>query len=369
MRRDPHETMMYRAIESAKRGRGNVEPNPMVGAVLVREGDILVEGFHRSFGGPHAEIDVLRAVPEATARGAHIYVTLEPCSTHGKTPPCHEALIRAGIRRVYYGTVDPNPAHAGRGLDELKRAGIEVIGPILEAECRALLADFTRYLTGSRPYVVAKWAQTLDGRTATRTGASQWISGDESRRRAHEERARADGILVGIGTVLADDPSLTTRLVNGKSPRRFCLDTELRIPASAKILGDGLAETTIFAAEDVCLARQAGWKSSARLCPLPRSQDGGLDLSAMLEALRKMGVNRLMVEGGPHVLGRMIAEHHVDRLLVLVAPKLIGDAAAVPALAGPQLLHLADATPIHEFTSNLMGSDLMISGSLAKGKY
>ena len=228
--------LMDECLALAERGRGRVEPNPMVGALVVRDGQVCGRGWHRRLGGAHAEIAALEDAGEA-ARGATMLVSLEPCCTEGRTPACTQAIVKAGIARVVVAAIDPNPRHGGLGLKRLREAGVvveELEGPGAQ-RARQLIEPFRKYITGRLPFVVAKWAQTLDGRLATHSGHSQWITSDVARTRAHEERARADGILVGIGTVLTDDPSLTTRLVEGRSPRRFVLDPHGKIPLDARV--------------------------------------------------------------------------------------------------------------------------------------
>ena len=361
--------LLRECMALARRGSGAVEPNPIVGALVVKDGEIVGKGFHASFGGPHAEIAALREAG-ARAAGADLYVSLEPCCTHGKTPPCTEAIIAARLRRVVFGAVDPNPRHAGRAQAILARAGIEAIGPALDPDCRDLIAPFARYVRGRRPFVLAKWAQTLDGKIATSTGESQWITGLAARARSHEERARADGIMVGINTVLRDDPALTVRHVEGKNPHRFVVDTELKMPLLAKLLNDGAAPVTIFASEAAAMARGSKYSArGAKVATAPLGPDGRIDLGQMMEWLRTNGIHRLMVEGGPRLIGSMLSKRLIDRVMTFTAPKLLGDAQALSALAGEAAPTLADAQTLADASIEQVGPDWLVTGRLEKDVY
>lgn len=358
---------MREALDLAYRGRGCVEPNPRVGAVVVRDDEIVGRGYHRSYGSPHAEIEALGAAGEA-ARGADIYVTLEPCSTKGKTPPCTDALIAAGVGRVVYASEDPDPRNGGAAIPLLQEAGIEVVTGILAEKTDELLVPFARYCDGSLPFVLAKWASTLDGRIAARTGDSKWITGEEARTLAHRERARADAVLVGVGTVVADDPSLTTRHVEGASPLRVIVDPNLRTPVTARaVAGDGAA--LIVTAGGEADRRAALTDVGATLIDVERDADGELDLVQALEELRRRGIGRLLVEGGGHTLGRLVSARLVDRVQVHVAPRLLGDAEGVPALAGSALETIAAAADLEDVSVDRAGRDVIIAGELAKSRY
>lgn len=328
--------MMLRAVQLARRGEGFVEPNPMVGCVLTREGRIIGEGFHHRFGGPHAEVNALRAC-KANPRGATCYVTLEPCDHFGKTPPCTDALIAAGIARVVVALRDPNPLVHGRGIQRLRRAGIVVETGVCASEATRLIAPFATRVALGRPYVIAKWAQSLDGRLATRTRDSRWISGEVSRRHVHRLRARADAILVGSGTVLADDPLLTARGVRlRRTALRVVLDARLRTPESCQLLATiGTVPVLIFTS-----ATGAHGPKARRLRArgvdvevVPRAH-GSLSLHGVLQRLARRGVTNLMVEGGPTVLSSFFDLNLVDEAHIFVAPMLIGGAAAPSVWTG-----------------------------------
>ncbi len=326
---------MRMALRLARGGEGRVEPNPMVGCVLVRRGQIVGVGRHRRFGGPHAEIEALRAAGDA-ARGADAFVTLEPCCYHGKTPPCTEALVRAGVRRVVAAVRDPNPRVRGRGLRRLAHAGIRTESGLCADEAAALIAPFEKLTRQGRPWVILKWAQSLDGVIATRDGDSRWISDEAARRNAHATRGRMDAVIVGVGTVLADDPLLTCRHVR---PRRIAtrvvFDTRLRTPPDAAVaLGAKRVPTLI------CCGRSADARRARRLaqtgCEVVRLPSSGarVSASAAMEELGRRGMTNVLVEGGGQLLGTFLDEGLADEVHAYIAPRLIGGADAVHAMEG-----------------------------------
>lgn len=348
---------MREAIALARLGRGRVEPNPQVGCVIVREGRIVGRGYHADFGGPHAEVAALADAGEA-ARGADAFVTLEPCTTTGKTPPCSAALIAAGIASVSYAQVDPNPAHAGAADARLRAAGIEVRRGLLADEAADLLVDFRRALGAARPWVVLKWAQTLDGRAATRSGDSKWITGAEARREVHAERARSRGILVGIGTALQDDPQLTVRDCSGRSPHRFVLDSALRLSPRSALAQTDEVPTTVFALESADAERRRALESrGVEVRTMSPGSEGGVDLEEMLESLRPLG--RLMVEGGPRVAGALVRAGLWDQALVFVAPRLLAAADARGALEGPSVAFMKDTLDLELAEPRRLGPDFL----------
>ncbi|MCA9320381.1 MAG: bifunctional diaminohydroxyphosphoribosylaminopyrimidine deaminase/5-amino-6-(5-phosphoribosylamino)uracil reductase RibD [Planctomycetes bacterium] len=354
------------AASDARRGRGRVEPNPMVGALVVREGVVVGRGHHASHGGAHAEVVAL-ADAGGQSRGATLYVSLEPCSTQGKTPPCTEAIIAAGLAEVVYASVDPNPRHAGAADRRLRDAGIQV-RRVACAEADDLLTDFRRYLTGEQPFVLAKWATTLDGRLATGSGDSKWITGEAARRRAHEERARADAILVGVGTVLADDPQLTTRAVEGPSPRPVVIDPWLRMPPEARLL-ENATRVIVFHRSAADSDKQHAMRSTgAELRPLHLIGEQ-VDWRSLLAELRGRGVGRLMVEGGGRTLGSLLAARLVDRVQVHLAPRILADADR-RVLEGPlPVPAMASALEVEDLESEALAPDFVLSGRLRKLHY
>ena len=318
---------MRRALELARRGRGAVEPNPTVGAVVVRDGRVIGEGWHKAFGGPHAEVEAIAAVRSAghDPAGATMYVTLEPCCHQGKTPPCTDAIIAGGIARVVAAMEDPDPQVAGGGLAALRAAGVEVACGVLEAQARELLAAYVKLRTTGRPWVICKWAQSLDGRIATFTGDSKWISSEQSRGRVHELRGRCDGVCVGVGTVRADDPLLTNRSGSGRQPARVVLDESLEMPLDCKLLaGTDVSPVIVVARQGAdAAASEALTGAGAEVLALPAAP-GGVDLAALLDELGRRRWTCLLVEGGGGVLGSFIGQGLADELLVFVAPRLVG---------------------------------------------
>ena len=328
--------MMARAIRLAKKGEGRVEPNPMVGCVITKAGRTVGEGYHHRFGDPHAEIEALRAC-SLDPRGATVYVSLEPCCHQGKTPPCADALIDAGVARVVVGLIDPGPHVSGRGLKRLRAAGIKVETGVLADRAAELAAPFLTRVCLGRPYVIAKWAQSLDGKLATRAGHSQWISSEVSRRRVHKLRARVDAILAGAGTVKADDPMLTARDVPiRRRAMRVVLDGRLRISEKCQIVGTASEiPTIVFTTADKAKGPKAGRlrKKGVEII-VGRLRRGRLALEACLGELSKRDVTNLLVEGGPTVLTSFFEAGLVDEAVVFTAPKLIGGRDAPTALGG-----------------------------------
>jgi len=338
--------MMARALQLAERGLWTATPNPRVGCVLVRDGAIVGEGWHERAGEPHAEVHALRAAGER-ARGATAYVTLEPCSHHGRTPPCAEALIAAGVSRVVAAMADPNPLVAGSGLALLRAAGIETASGLLENDACELNVGFVARMTRGRPWLRLKAAASLDGRTALNNGVSQWITGAEARRDGHAWRARACAILTGIGTVRDDDPQLTVRAVETtRQPLRVVVDSQLETSLSAKILRGGpvLVAAAVDDEKKANLLRAAG----AEVLVLPNAA-GKVDLKGLLEDLARRGINEVHAEAGCKLNGSLLREGLVDELLLYLAPCLLGEDAsglfnlpALTSLDGRRQLQIRD---------------------------
>ena len=337
---------MAAAIECAGKGRGTVEPNPMVGAVIVRDGVEIARGHHGRFGGPHAEIEALRAATQAGAdvHGATMYVSLEPCCHRNKkTPPCTDAIIAAGIARVVVATKDPDANVAGRGLQALRDAGIAVECGLMESRANHLLRAYIKLRTRHRPWVICKWAQTADGCLALPAGQGQWISSDASRRRVHELRAGCDGICVGIRTVLADDPLLTNRSGTGRQPTRLVLDSDLRTPPDSRLVGTaGQWPVIVACACDAIERRPAAAEAleanGVEVLGCPGGQRG-VDLPAVLDELGGRAWTYLLVEGGPRLLDSFISAGLADELWVFVAPRRVGGAAELPRFDVAELQH------------------------------
>lgn len=338
---------MHRCIALARRAEGRTAPNPMVGALVIVGGEVVAEGWHAAPGRDHAEVDALRKLG-GRAEGATMVVNLEPCCHHGRTPPCTDALLAAGIRRVIVGMVDPNPIVGGRGLEILRQAGLEVVVGVEEAACRALNAGYILALEQRRPFVVAKAGVTLDGRIADAAGASRWITGEAARAAAHGLRDRCDAVLVGSGTLLADDPALTTRLPGGRDALPVVLDSALRTPPGARIF-EGSRRPLLF-----CAADAPDPALPADLVRLPRGP-GGLDLHAALGALCQRGVHRLLVEGGGRVLRALWDLDLLDELHLFVAPLAL---AGGPGWLGGEPIPLAAARRLRLISAEPVGGDV-----------
>lgn len=368
------EEAMRRALELAQQGIGHVEPNPPVGAVIVSDaGEIVGEGFHEQYGGPHAEVHAIAAAGDQ-ARGATLYCTLEPCSHFGKTPPCAPHVVKAGLRKVVVAMGDPAPHVAGRGFEILRQAGIEVVVGVCQHEARRLVAPFVTLMTQQRPYVHAKWAMTLDGRIATRTGHSQWISGEDSRAIVHDLRGRMDAILVGRGTALADDPLLTPRAAAGRppgprTPLRVVLDSRLEIPLTSRLVQTArdvpllVATTSAAPADRFEALRGAG----VEVAVIDGTASGGVvaavDLAGLMKTLAGRKITNLLAEGGAGVLGSLRDADLLDEFHVFIAPKLIGGANALSPVGGAGLERIPDVQNIEILeTRSLASGDVYLRG-------
>jgi len=371
---------MHRALRLARRGYGTTSPNPMVGAVLVKRGRIIGRGWHRHAGGPHAEIEALRDAQrhDHSPRGATLYVTLEPCCTYGRTPPCTEAILAAGIKRVVIGTPDPNPNHSGRGLLILKRAGIEVVPDLLREDCTKLNASFNHWIVHRTPFVTVKAAMTLDGKIATAGGESKWITGEAARRYGMNLRQGSDAILVGINTILADDPSLTVRPVekiklpksNALPPRlrRFVLDAMARTPLSATVVTDAHRALTMVVVSDRAPKRRVAalakcvnvlvapaWKSALR------SPRRAINLRWLLRELGASNVTSLLVEGGGEVNASFLLGGFAQRVAFFYAPKTLGGRDARKGVAGNGVGRMAEVIPLRDIKWRALGPDLLLT--------
>ncbi|MDD5712897.1 MAG: bifunctional diaminohydroxyphosphoribosylaminopyrimidine deaminase/5-amino-6-(5-phosphoribosylamino)uracil reductase RibD, partial [Smithellaceae bacterium] len=319
------EYFMKRALRLARRGEAFVTPNPMVGAVIVKDGKIIGEGYHACYGDCHAEVNAINAASSSIA-GATFYVTLEPCCHQGKTPPCVNSILAAKPSRVVVGSVDPNPLVAGNGIRMLAKHGIKITVGILERECRIINERFFKFMETGVPFVTLKFAQSLDGRLATASGHSQWISSIPSRRFAHELRAAHDAVLVGVGTVQEDDPELTVRHVRGRQPLRIVLDAKLSIPLDSRILKDQELTKTILVTSTRASGRRHDTliQRGIEVITVKETSRGILDLRELLVLLGKRGITSLLVEGGAKVITSFFRARLADRLVVIIAPKIIG---------------------------------------------
>ena len=359
------EGFMRQALALAREGLGLTNPNPLVGAVIVRDGEIVGRGCHQRAGMEHAEILALRQAGER-ARGATLYVNLEPCCHTGRTAPCTRALIAASLNRVVAGIEDPNPLVAGRGVHELREAGIQVSVGVLEGECRQLNEVFIKYISTGSPFVTAKVAMTLDGKIATRTGESRWITGEAARQKAHQLRSQVDAILVGARTVQTDDPELTVRLPGRTWPRqplRVILDSKLSISLVYKVFQDG-QNTLVVCTEQAPAERLVALEKKGISWLILPSQEGRVDLSALVQELGKRTISHLLIEGGGEVIGVALKARIVDKVVFFIAPKILGGGAAVPAVGGPDLDCLAEASSLTGVTVDRVGEDILVAGYL-----
>lgn len=358
---------MSRALALAARGQGWVEPNPMVGCVIARGAEIIGEGWHRRFGGDHAEVEAL-AIAGSGARSATVYVTLEPCCHFGKTPPCTQSLIRAGVARVVAAMADPFSEVAGRGLAELQAAGIAVETGVLEAEAAELNAPYLKLLQTGRPWVIAKWAMTLDGKLATRAGSSQWISCDESRSVVHQLRGRVDAIIVGRHTAAVDDPLLTARPPGPRTPLRVVLDSwgslrdESRLAASARDVPVLVAVRPECSPEEQSRLRATGCEVYP--CPGEAPADR---FAALLAELGRRRMTNVLVEGGAEVFGMMLDSGQIDEVHAFIAPKLFGGRTAPSPIGGWGAERAETAMTLRGVAQRAVGSDLYISGRIGFG--
>ncbi len=352
---EPDHRFMNRALELAERGLFSTTPNPRVGCVIVKDHEIVGEGWHRRAGAPHAEVLAL-AEAGGRARGATVYVTLEPCAHHGRTPPCADALIEAGVARVVAAMEDPNPAVSGTGLERLRAAGVEVRCGLLQSSALALNVGFVHRMRRGRPWVRMKIAASLDGMSALADGSSQWITGEAARADGHAWRARACAVLTGYGTVRDDDPRLTVRAVaTDRQPLRVIVDSRLQTPPTARVLRGG--GTLIVAADDDAAAAEALRAAGAEILVLANT-NGKVELSALMNVLGERGINELHVEAGSKLNGSLLREGCVDELLVYLAPCLLGDAVRFAAL--PQVADLAHRRELHIQDATMIGGDLRV---------
>ncbi len=347
---------MKRALKLAGRGLGRTSPNPMVGALIVKNGRIIAEDYHRKPGTPHAEALTLEKAG-VLAKGATLYVSLEPCShTEKRTPPCVNAIIEAGIRRVVAAMVDPNPRVRGRGIRKLRDAGIEVSVGLLEKEARRLNEAYIKFITTGRPFVILKTAMTLDGKIATPTGQSKWITGEKSRRLVHRLRGSVDAIVTAVGTVKADDPELTCRLRGGKSPVRVIIDPMAESPAGSRIFRCP-PETMIVTA--------AGKEKTIKLIKTGVTvinYKATLELSWLMEVLGARGIASVLIEGGSSLNAHALEEGVVDKIMYFIAPKIIGGAKSYPAVGGDFFRPLEDAIAVRDMKVRRLGEDVLIEG-------
>ena len=357
------EKYMLLAIELAKQGEGNVSPNPLVGAVIEKNGKIIGAGYHEKYGEPHAERNALANCIE-DPEGGTIYVTLEPCCHHGKQPPCTEAIVAAGIKKVVVGSRDPNPLVSGKGNEFLRSHGIEVVEDFLRDQCDLMNKVFFHYIKSKRPYVVMKYAMTLDGKIAAYTGESKWVTGEVSRNYVQVLRNRYKGIMVGVGTVLADDPLLTCRMEGGVNPVRIICDSHLRTPLDSQIVATAEKVSTVIVA---CTEDEDRWKpyldKGCQKLVVPE-KDGHVDLDVMLDRLGEMKIDSILLEGGGTLNWTFVKEGLVNRVLTFVAPKIFGGADAKTPVEGQGFSNPAESLKLEIVNIQDMGDDILMESEV-----
>jgi diaminohydroxyphosphoribosylaminopyrimidine deaminase/5-amino-6-(5-phosphoribosylamino)uracil reductase len=361
-----YEEYMRLALELAAKGAGYVSPNPMVGAVVVKDDRVVGQGYHQVVGGPHAEVNAIDDAGDQ-AKNATLFVTLEPCNHQGRTPPCTRKILDAGIRQVVVAMVDPNPHVAGGGNAFLISRGVDVICGICEAEAVELNESFVKYMRSKHPFVVLKMAATLDGRIATRTGDARWVTGPQVRAFVHQLRHDMDAIMVGVGTVLADDPELTTRLEKGRGvdPIRVVLDTHLNISSDIRMLNlSSASETLIVCGPDAPAEKMTRLKDKgADVWEVPL-KEGRIDLEILMDRLGERGITSLLVEGGAQVAGSALKAGIVDKVHYVYAPKILGGEDGIPMCAGQGPEKMNDCMPLRDTRVSRVGDDILVTGYL-----
>ena len=361
--KDIDEKFMRLAIDLAKKAKGRTSPNPMVGAVIIRDNEIVGTGYHQKAGTPHAEVHAITNAGDKT-QNATIYVSLEPCSHHGRTGPCTEAIIKAGISRVVMAMSDPNPRVDGKAI--LESHGIQVTTGILEGEARKLNEVFIKYITTGLPFVILKTAMSLDGKIATHSGKSKWITSEDSRRIVHQIRNEVDAIIIGIGTVIKDDPSLTTRLPdgNGRDAIRIVLDSHARIPLNSKILNlNSKARTIVAVTSSAPEGKISQIKQKAEVLVVSE-QNGRIDFQDLMKKLGQMEITSVLIEGGSEVNASAIKSGIVDRIMFFIAPKLFGGIEALGPIGGDGIDDPSEAIKLKDISVTQVGEDILVTGTL-----
>lgn len=348
---------MKMAIELAKKGEGTVNPNPMVGAIVVKNGKIIGTGYHKQYGGPHAEVYALAEAGEL-AKDAEMYVTLEPCSHYGKTPPCADAIIKAGIKRCIVAMKDPNPLVSGRGLNKMAEAGIEVISGIMESESQNINKVFVKYISKDTPYIFLKTALTLDGKIATSTGDSKWISNDAAREEVQKYRNKYMGIMVGINTVLKDNPRLTARIDNGIDPYRIVIDPDLVINLDANIIKNNIDKKTIIVSSQENKDTEKYKKLKDKNVKFILIHGKEFEIYIVMKEIKKLGIDSVLVEGGSKVISHILREKLVDEGVFFIAPKILGDSNAVPIIDGFDVEKMSEAIKLKEISYKIYSDNI-----------
>jgi diaminohydroxyphosphoribosylaminopyrimidine deaminase/5-amino-6-(5-phosphoribosylamino)uracil reductase len=370
---DGHERFMRAAIEQARKGLGRTHPNPCVGSVIVRGDEIVARGFHARAGGPHAEVNAIADLPEEVdPADCTIYVTLEPCCIHGRTPPCTSAILTKGLPRVVIGSLDPNPRVDGKGVALLREAGVEVTTGVLRGECDELIRPFSKRVLTGLPWVTAKWAMSLDGKIATREYESSWITGPEARERVHYLRDTHDAIMVGKNTLTHDNPRLTCRLPDdqGRDPWRVVVDARLEASLDSHVynLDDTAAPTIVLTGEGAdARRRQLLEERGVEVVVIARDERGWLDMEAGLRALAERGLTSVLVEGGGNLLGSLLDGGHIDRVYAFIAPKLIGGQGAISPVLGKGIASMSEVFALQDWSMEQVGGDVLLRGDLTVG--
>ena len=361
------EKHMRQALRLAAKAQGRTSPNPMVGAVVVKDGRVLAAGYHKRAGDPHAEAIALQKAGRA-AKGATLYVTLEPCShTNKRTPPCSPLVIASGVKRVVVAMIDPNPRVSGGGIAAIRKAGIEIAAGVLESEARQLNEAFIKHVTMKVPFVTLKIAQTLDGKVATARGESKWITCEKARAEGRGYRDTHDAILVGINTVLKDDPSLTTRLPGGRDPIRVIVDSRLRIPLNAKVLTQGSPARIVIAALAAAPKKKRNRLEAAGAeVVITKSDHGRVDLRDLMKKLGKMDIMSVLIEGGSEINSSALRTGIVDKVVLFIAPMLMTGRDSLCSIGGPSPRKLTGAIRLREAETRVVGKDLMVEGYVKK---
>lgn len=352
------ENFMRLAIELAAKGGNKVSPNPLVGAVIVKDGKIIGQGYHEKYAGPHAEINAIRSCKESLV-GACIYVTLEPCCHYGKTPPCTEAIIKSGITKVVVGSNDPNPLVGGKGIEILKNSGIAVENSVFESECDKLNEIFFHYIKTQTPYVTMKYAMSADGKIATFSGKSKWITGETSRNHVHESRNLNAGIMVGIGTVIADDPELTCRIKGARNPKRIICDTNLRIPLDSKVLNTAQAQTYIATCSQDMQKIEILESLGCKILQIPRKGEH-IDLGILMKKLAQEKIDSILLEGGATLNASALQQNIVSKVQVYMAPKILGGTHAKSPVGGQGVESPSEAFMLKNRKITVMDEDILI---------
>ncbi len=359
---DSDERFMKQVLRLARRGLGLTSPNPVVGTLVVRNGQIIGSGYHKKAGAPHAEILALSKAGEG-ARGSTLYVNLEPCNHYGRTPPCTKAILESGIRRVVVGIHDPNPHVTGGGCRFLRSNGVEVKWGVLEEECARLNEVYVKYVTKGKPFVIVKGALTLDGWIATQTGNSKWITNEKSRKFVHSLRKRVDAIMVGVDTIIADNPLLVPYLMGNSAPDpvRVIADTNLRVPLESRVFNSGTSALTIVASgSNVSNTKRKKLEGQGARVIRCQMRDGRIDLADLLDRLAEMSICSVLVEGGATLFGSIIRERLVDKYYIFLAPKILGGDNGVPFTRGPGCDTVKDCLTLSPLMVRRFGDDIMI---------